>query len=315
MTSSDAPRHRFLLPALVSVALAAAGGGGGGGTPLPAHADTDTATAALLAPAAFDEASARDFVASVEQARSLFSDEFVLTFTGDSLGLGLTETFYKGFPVVTVSAVTDPALASSAPELRPGAVVIGVGPDATSGIPLKDIAAKVAAAGRPVTVKFRDPSRYFELLDSTKGPPRRIITTSYLPANTRDAGTPEQVIRIERLAMPPAEERLRSSQLLDVMEIQYVAQLLDGDAIVDSSAVRAPPGTSAGSIYYVLGQRNGPPGKFPPGWDLTLRGMVVGEKRRVTLPSTLAYDRAGSKDGKIPPFATVVYTVKLVSLT
>jgi len=115
--------------------------------------------------------------------------------------------------------------------------------------------------------------------------------------------------------MPPAEERLRSSQLLDVMEIQYVAQLLDGDAIVDSSAVRAPPGTSAGSIYYVLGQRNGPPGKFPPGWDLTLRGMVVGEKRRITLPSTLAYDRVGSKDGKIPPFATVVYTVKLVSLT
>ena len=49
---------------------------------------------------------------------------------------------------------------------------------------------------------------------------------------------------------------------------------------MDTSAQRSPPGTSAGSIYYVLGQRNGPPGQFPPGWDLTLRGMVVGEKRR-----------------------------------
>ena len=55
--------------------------------------------------------------------------------------------------------------------------------------------------------------------------------------------------------------------------------------------------------------------KFPNGWDITLRGMVVGEKRRVTLPYTLAYERKGSKDGSIPPFATVVYTVKLVSLT
>ena len=80
----------------------------------------------------------------------------------------------------------------------------------------------------------------------------------------------------------------------------------------------------------MLGQRNGPPGtappyplihirddagSFPPGWDLTLRGMVVGEKRRVTLPYTLAYERKGNKDRGIPPFATMVYTVKLVSLT
>ena len=31
-------------------------------------------------------------------------------------------------------------------------------------------------------------------------------------------------------------------------------------------------GTSSRSIYYVLGQQNGPPGKFPTGWDITLRG-------------------------------------------
>ena len=242
MTSPDARRFSVLIPAIVSVALLT---GGGGINPLPTRADTDTDTAVLLAPAAFDEASARDFVASVEQARPLFSDEFALTFTGDSLGLGLTETFYKGFPVVTVSAVTDPSLASSAPELRPGAVVIGVGPDATSGIPLKDIAAKVAAAGRPLTIKLRDPSRYFELLDSTQGPPRRVITTSYLPANTRDAGAPEQVIRVERLAMPPAEQRLRASQLLDVMEIQVCAALAPlGNATpthILPSAPRPPP--------------------------------------------------------------------------
>jgi len=51
------------------------------------------------------------------------------------------------------------------------------------------------------------------------------------------------------------------------------------------------------------------------GWDLTLMGMVVGEKRRITLPYTLAYDRKGDKEMGIPPFATLVYTVKLLSLT
>ena len=75
------------------------------------------------------------------------------------------------------------------------------------------------------------------------------------------------------------------------------------------------PGSTSGSIYYILGQQNGPPGKLPPGWDLTLRGMVVGEKRKITLPYTLAYDRAGSKDKKIPPFTNVIYTVRLLSLT
>ena len=85
--------------------------------------------------------------------------------------------------------------------------------------------------------------------------------------------------------------------------------------IVDSSADRAPPGSSSRSIYYVLGQRNGPPGSFPPGWDLTLRGMVVGEKRRIVLPYTVAYERKGNKEKKIPPFATMIYTVRLISLT
>jgi FKBP-type peptidyl-prolyl cis-trans isomerase len=44
-------------------------------------------------------------------------------------------------------------------------------------------------------------------------------------------------------------------------------------------------------------------------------GMVVGEKRRITLPYTLAYDRKGNKELGIPPFAALVYTVKLLSLT
>jgi hypothetical protein len=74
-------------------------------------------------------------------------------------------------------------------------------------------------------------------------------------------------------------------------------------------------GSSIKSIYYVLGQRNGPPGSFPPGWDIALRGMVVGETRKIDLPYRLAYDRIGRPSLQIPPYANLEYIFKLVSLT
>jgi len=261
------------------------------------------------------------FAEQLQKTRPLASDEFTISFQSESLGISLTEQQYQGFPVCIVKSINDDALKSAHPELRQGAIVVAVGEENTNGVPLSRIADIVKSSStRPLQVKFRDPSRYFELLDSAAGPPLKLVTTSYLPANARDAGAVEQMIYVQRLEMPPPELRTRTAQLLDVMEIQYVASLASSGSsgsniVVDSSAERAPPGTSAQSIYYILGQQNGPPGKFPQGWDLTLRGMVVGEKRRITLPYTLAYDRKGSKDRKIPPFATVIYTVKLLSLT
>jgi hypothetical protein len=38
----------------------------------------------------------------------------------------------------------------------------------------------------------------------------------------RDEGASEQVIRIERLTMPPPETRLRSAQYLDVLEVSII---------------------------------------------------------------------------------------------
>ena len=232
--------------------------------------------------------------------------------------LRLNEEGYKGFPIVTISGILDTDLVVNHKELRIGAVVIQVGDQKCEGLPLVRIAEMIKNAERPLIIKFRDPSRYFELLDSsTPGSVAKIVTSSYLPANTRELGLPEQIIRVEREAMPPPDERTRSAVLLDVIEIQYVATLANG-TIIDSSASRCPPGSSTKTIYYVLGQRNGPPvGRgevpFPPGWDLTLRGMVVGEQRKITLPTTLAF-YTKKLDG-IPQFSPIIYTVKLVSIT
>ena len=280
-------------------------------------ADTAAPTTALSRYDVVDKRTAAVFVEQLQNARPLNSDEFEIAFPkNDNLGISLMEKQYKGFPVSTVSKIKDVELAAAHPELREGAIISKVNDVVVDGIPLKDIASTIKIAGLPLKIRFRDPSRYFEQLDSTVPQPLRVVSSSYLPANARDAGAQEQLIVVERLALPPPEERRRSANLLDVMEIQYTARVAGKEeelGVVDSSAERAPPGYSTKSIYYVLGQQNGPPGKFPPGWDLSLRGMVQGEVRKVSLPYTLAYDRKGS--GRVPPFANLIYIVKLVSLT
>src|SRR5262245_4014652 len=54
-------------------------------------------------------------------------------------------------------------------------------------------------------------------------------------------------------------------------------------------------------------------GEVIAGWDRGLVGMRAGGIRRLIIPSSLAY--GGSRAGKIPPNATLVFEVELVELT
>lgn len=89
----------------------------------------------------------------------LYSDELLVTFDTQELGIALTEQSYKGFPVVSISRITDTNLATSQPDLRIGAVITQVGTQKVDGLPLREIGALVKSANRPLVVKFRDPSR------------------------------------------------------------------------------------------------------------------------------------------------------------
>ena len=74
------------------------------------------------APKIIDPLAAARFAANVEKTRPLNSDEYVVKFENISLGLGLTETYYKGFPVVTITSIKYPLNNANDPEFRVSSV-------------------------------------------------------------------------------------------------------------------------------------------------------------------------------------------------
>jgi FKBP-type peptidyl-prolyl cis-trans isomerase len=65
--------------------------------------------------------------------------------------------------------------------------------------------------------------------------------------------------------------------------------------------------------------RHGQPATFPidhviKGWTEALQLMNVGSKWELTIPSDLAYGPQGAGNGAIPPNATLVFEIELLSV-
>ncbi len=90
------------------------------------------------------------------------------------------------------------------------------------------------------------------------------------------------------------------AQPRDKLEVNYTGWLTNGHEF-DSSAKRGKP------IEVELGQ-NG----VIQGWERGLIGMKKGGKRKLTIAPELAYGQEGR--GEIPPMATLVFEVELVSI-
>jgi FKBP-type peptidyl-prolyl cis-trans isomerase FkpA len=75
-----------------------------------------------------------------------------------------------------------------------------------------------------------------------------------------------------------------------------------------------------GSKFDSSGDRNEPftfplgAGRVIAGWDQGVRGMKVGGRRTLTIPSKLAYGPAGVGDGLIPGNAALVFDVELIDV-
>ena len=84
--------------------------------------------------------------------------------------------------------------------------------------------------------------------------------------------------------------------------VNYTGKLEDG-SVFDSSL---KPGR--GPYTFTLGVDS-----VIKGWDMGVKGMKVGGKRKLTIPSDLGYGPTGA-GGVIPPNATLVFEVELLEI-
>ncbi len=120
--------------------------------------------------------------------------------------------------------------------------------------------------------------------------------------NTPAANTPKtyeiQGMKIEVLKEGTGESSKNGARVT----VHYVGTLENGTKF-DSSIDRGTP------FSFALGA-----GQVIRGWDLGVLGMKVGEKRKLTIPSNLAYGETGTPGGPIPPNATLIFEVELLGI-
>lgn len=116
-------------------------------------------------------------------------------------------------------------------------------------------------------------------------------------ANSLENNNQNQIeLTTEILTEGSGEQVVKSG---DSLSVDYTGTLEDGTQF-DSSIGRAP-------FTFIIGQ-----GQVIDGWDQGLIGMKVGEERKLIIPAELGYGTTGA--GSIPPNATLIFTIKLISI-
>jgi len=92
-----------------------------------------------------------------------------------------------------------------------------------------------------------------------------------------------------------------TAQAGQTVSVHYTGWLENGKKF-DSSVDRGQP------FSFPLGA-----GRVIKGWDEGVKGMKVGGKRKLTIPSNLGYGARGA-GGVIPPNATLIFEVELLGV-
>jgi FKBP-type peptidyl-prolyl cis-trans isomerase len=118
------------------------------------------------------------------------------------------------------------------------------------------------------------------------------------PAATKEPEAPEPADLIkEDLKVGEGPEAKEG----DKVKVNYTGRLLRTNFMFDTSVGKKPFDVEIGK------------GGVIKGWDLGLPGMKVGGKRKLTIPSRLAYGDHGSPP-KIPANAPLVFEIELLSI-
>lgn len=90
----------------------------------------------------------------------------------------------------------------------------------------------------------------------------------------------------------------------DLVTVHYTGWLFDENA-ADNRGEKFDSSVDRGEKFqFPLGA-----GRVIQGWDEGVAGMLIGEKRVLTIPSDMAYGPSGR--GPIPPAATLIFEVEL----
>ncbi len=92
----------------------------------------------------------------------------------------------------------------------------------------------------------------------------------------------------------------------NALTVNYTGWLYDGSK-PDAKGVQFDSSAGRDAFVFTLGA-----GQVINGWDIGLVGMKAGGARRLVVPPSLGYGR--SRNGPIPPFATLVFDIELVSI-
>jgi len=276
--------------------------------------------------------------ATVTSKKAVPSDEFTVMFgkediLNNSLGIELQNVEFRTNRRVQVKAVQEGSIADLL-GVSKFLVVVAVNGESTERTDAKGVQFMVSKAiqeirngkvDKDLEIIFRDPEIFLNQLRNIEE--GEVVTTQVAPSGdttqrtqsgkAKGDITSQDEQRYSVTQVKPPVMCNRRAQTDDLLEISYVGSIVETGLIFDGSAVtidgKGIPGRGNDvSLYFVLGKQ--PFGQFPPGWDVGLVGMCVGERRRLTIPPVLAYGSTGVPRRRIPPDATLQYDVTLVSL-